>query len=136
MDRLGCHPAHLGIIGIARALHGRTACHITHRGQHTAQGIREQELRGTAVEFPDELPPRGIVIRVALVGATATVDMLLQPEGVHCQGGAAAVSGAAQSTAASTVVDIPLAVGAADIPHHEVIQFVIREGGGGSAIEA
>src|SRR5258706_8210612 len=73
-----------------------------------------------------------IVVGIGLVGAGAAVEVFLQPEGIHRQGGAIAIGGAAQHAVATGIVDIPFLVGGAGVPLHHLVEVVVREGRGGA----
>ena len=87
------------------ALDGRAAGGIAPVGHHTAQPVGLEEGGAGPIRFAQQLPRQGIVVGVALVAATAAVDVLLQPEGVDGQRGVAAVGGAAQHPLATGVLD-------------------------------
>ncbi|HEV2582310.1 MAG TPA: hypothetical protein VGT44_15755 [Ktedonobacteraceae bacterium] len=53
----------------------------------------------------------GVIIGVALVGASATVDVVFQPEGVDGERGDAAIGAAAQNAVAAGTVGIQILIG-------------------------
>src|SRR5205085_4923673 len=61
---------------------------IGEAGENTAQRIGHVEDRAVGVQRAEESPTQGVVVGITLVGTRATVEVLLQAEGIHGHGGA------------------------------------------------
>ncbi len=99
-------------------LDGRSTCRPADIGEDAAQGVGEQVEGAVGIQITDETAAQEVVIGVPLVGAGATVLVLLASKGIDHQGSAVVVDGAGQHAGARGIVDIPFLVGRAGIPFH------------------